>query len=125
VFDEADKLFEDGFKGFREQLAIIYKACDNPLIKHAMFSATYTKEVEEWSKLQLDNLIQVTIGRKYYDFTQKNSFFHSHLYQFKFTFKRNVATFSVEQELIYVGNEHGKLFSLRELFKKVISINLF
>lgn len=32
---------------------------------------------------------------------------------------RNVATVSIEQEIIYVGNEHGKLFTLRELFKKV------
>ena len=32
---------------------------------------------------------------------------------------RNVATYSVEQQLVYVGNEAGKLFTIRELFKKV------
>jgi ATP-dependent RNA helicase DDX52/ROK1 len=94
VIDEADKLFEDGKQSFREQLSTIYKACDSPLIKHAMFSATYTHAVEEWSTIELNNVIQVSIGRK------------------------NVATYSVEQELAYVGNEAGKLFTLRSLFKK-------
>ncbi len=31
---------------------------------------------------------------------------------------RNLATYTVDQEIIYVGNEHGKLYSLRSLFKK-------
>jgi len=64
IIDEADKLFEDGKQSFREQLTTIYKACDSPLIKHAMFSATYTHAVEEWSKIELNNVIQVSIGRK-------------------------------------------------------------
>ncbi|CAI8027584.1 Probable ATP-dependent RNA helicase DDX52 [Geodia barretti] len=42
VLDEADKLFEDGpsDSGFRNQVAQIYSACDNPKVKHALFSAT-------------------------------------------------------------------------------------
>ena len=64
VIDEADKLFEDGKQSFREQLSNIYKACDSPFVKHAMFSATYTHDVEEWSKNELNNVIQVSIGRK-------------------------------------------------------------
>lgn len=65
VIDEADKLFEDGKHSFRDQLSIIYKACSSSNVKHAMFSATYTHEVEEWSKIELNNIIQVSIGRKY------------------------------------------------------------
>ncbi len=65
IIDEADKLFEDGKQSFRDQLANIYKACDNPLIKHGMFSATLTNDVEDWCKSQLNNLIQISIGRKY------------------------------------------------------------
>ena len=64
VLDEADKLFEDGpsLKSFREQLAQVYKACDNPKIKHALFSATLTSHVEEFSHTYLDNPVRVIIG---------------------------------------------------------------
>ena len=85
IVDEADKLFEEGQKGFRDQvifffkifkdllirskflfkqLGAIYKACDNPKVKHAFFSATFTNEVENWCKMNLNNLVQVSIGRK-------------------------------------------------------------
>ena len=64
VIDEADRLFEDGEKGFREQLAAIYKACDNPKIKHALFSATLTNDVQQWFKNYSNNIIEVSIGRK-------------------------------------------------------------
>jgi len=64
VIDESDKLFESGVRGFRDQLAIIYKAC-GPNAKRAMFSATYTVEVAKWSKKNLDGLIAVTVGNRY------------------------------------------------------------
>jgi ATP-dependent RNA helicase DDX52/ROK1 len=64
VIDEADRLFEDGEQGFREQLATIYKACDNPKIKHALFSATLTNDVQEWFKNFAHNLVEISIGRK-------------------------------------------------------------
>ena len=94
IIDEADRLFEDGEKGFRKQLAKIYKACDNPKLKHGLFSATYTNEVEQWCKLNLNNMIQISIGR------------------------RNVASLSIEQQLIYVGTEQGKLMALKNLFRQ-------
>ena len=47
------------------QLAVIYQACDGPLVRRAMFSATFTRDVEEWCKLNLDNVVQVYIGAKY------------------------------------------------------------
>lgn len=94
VIDEADRLFEDGEKGFREQLAKIYKACDNPKIKHALFSATLTNDVQEWFKNYANNIVEVSIGRK------------------------NVAALGIEQELVYVANEPGKLLAIKNLFKQ-------
>lgn len=63
IIDESDKLFETGIRGFRDQLATIYKAC-GPDTKRAMFSATYTVEVAKWSKKNLDGLIAVTVGNR-------------------------------------------------------------
>jgi len=96
VIDESDKLFETGVRGFREQLATIYKAC-GPNAKRAMFSATYTVEVAKWSKQNLDGLISVTVGN------------------------RNTATATVEQDLVFVGNEEGKIIAMRDLVKKGLS----
>ncbi|XP_060867404.1 probable ATP-dependent RNA helicase DDX52 [Metopolophium dirhodum] len=96
IIDESDKLFETGVRGFRDQLAIIYKAC-GPNAKRAMFSATYTVEVAKWSKKNLDGLIAVTVGN------------------------RNTTTTTVEQDLVFVGNEEGKLIAMRDLVKKGLS----
>ncbi|KAI0989023.1 hypothetical protein GJ496_005480, partial [Pomphorhynchus laevis] len=73
-------------------LGIIMKACTNPKLNMAMFSATYANDVEQWCKLNITDLVQVTIGQ------------------------RNVAVDSVEQKLIYAGNEEGKMIGLRNLF---------
>ncbi|XP_046723446.1 probable ATP-dependent RNA helicase DDX52 [Silurus meridionalis] len=94
VVDESDKLFEDGKTGFREQLATIFLACSSPKVRRALFSATFTTEVEQWCKLNLDNLVCVNIG------------------------PRNSAAETVEQELLFVGAENGKLLALRDLIKK-------
>ncbi|XP_072517973.1 probable ATP-dependent RNA helicase DDX52 [Salminus brasiliensis] len=94
VVDESDKLFEDGKTGFRDQLATIFLACSSPKIRRALFSATFTTEVEQWCKLNLDNLVSVNIG------------------------PRNSAAETVEQELLFVGAENGKLLAMRDLIKK-------
>ncbi|KAK3523990.1 hypothetical protein QTP70_017502 [Hemibagrus guttatus] len=94
VVDESDKLFEDGKTGFREQLATIFLACTSPNVCRALFSATFTTEVEQWCKLNLDNLISINIG------------------------PRNSAVETVEQELLFVGAENGKLLAMRDLIKK-------
>ncbi|KAK2170523.1 hypothetical protein LSH36_2g03000 [Paralvinella palmiformis] len=96
IVDESDKLFEDGKTGFRDQIAIIYQSCSGKNIRRALFSATFTYEVEEWCKLNLDNLIQVYVGAK------------------------NAATESVNQELIFVGSEIGKLVAIRDMVKRGI-----
>ncbi|XP_004707419.1 probable ATP-dependent RNA helicase DDX52 [Echinops telfairi] len=94
VVDESDKLFEDGKTGFRDQLASIFLACTSHKVRRAMFSATFAYDVEQWCKLNLDNVITVSIGA------------------------RNSAVETVEQELLFVGSETGKLLAMRELVKK-------
>ncbi|GFY39112.1 probable ATP-dependent RNA helicase DDX52 [Trichonephila inaurata madagascariensis] len=96
IVDECDKLFETGKEGtsFRDQLAFIYNACDSSNLKRALFSATFSQEVETWCKLYLDSLVCVSIGAK------------------------NSAVQSVKQELLFVGCEGGKLFALRNSFQE-------
>ena len=60
--DEADKLFEDGILGFRDQVAQIYSACDNPGVRHALFSATLASGVEEFCHAHLDTPVRIIIG---------------------------------------------------------------
>uniref|UniRef100_UPI00398F2CD6 probable ATP-dependent RNA helicase DDX52 isoform X2 n=1 Tax=Pristiophorus japonicus TaxID=55135 RepID=UPI00398F2CD6 len=97
VVDESDKLFEDGKSGFRDQLATIFLACTSHTVRRAMFSATFAFDVEQWCKLNLDNVVSVSIGT------------------------RNSAVETVEQELLFVGTETGKLLAIRDLVKKGFS----
>jgi len=92
VVDEADKLFEAGERGFREQLGAIYTACSGgEQVVKAMFSATLGPEVETWARLNLDNMVKVRIGAA------------------------NSATETVEQSLTYCGTEAGKIEAWRSL----------
>ncbi|KAM8977250.1 putative ATP-dependent RNA helicase DDX52 [Pelodytes ibericus] len=97
VVDESDKLFEDGKKGFRDQLASIFVACTSHLVRRAMFSATFAHDVEQWCKLHLDNVVSVSIGA------------------------RNSAVDTVKQSLLFVGAETGKLLAMRDIIKKGFS----
>ena len=94
IVDESDKLFEAGKTGFRDQIAVIYKACDGSNVRRAMFSATFAYEVEEWCKLNLDNLVQVYIGAK------------------------NAASETIDQQLVFVGSESGKLVTVRDIVQR-------
>uniref|UniRef100_H2V3E7 Probable ATP-dependent RNA helicase DDX52 n=1 Tax=Takifugu rubripes TaxID=31033 RepID=H2V3E7_TAKRU len=94
VVDESDKLFEDGKTGFRDQLASIFLACSGSKVRRAFFSATCTSDVEQWCRLNLDSLVSVNIG------------------------PRNTAVETVDQELLFVGTENGKLLAVREIIKK-------
>lgn len=92
IIDECDRLFELGFK---DDLSIIYRHClESPDCRRAMFSATLQENLVRWAQVQMENVATVVVGGK--NKTAKN----------------------VEQELIYVGNEAGKLLSFRE---KIIS----
>ncbi|XP_033329020.2 DExD-box helicase 52 [Megalopta genalis] len=94
IVDEADKLFEDGTRSFRDQLEEISKACTNPNLRTAMFSATNTPVVTKWCRQNLKGSVMVTVGH------------------------RNAATDLVEQELLFVGTERGKLVALRNIIQK-------
>uniref|UniRef100_A0A090X7C7 Probable ATP-dependent RNA helicase DDX52 n=3 Tax=Ixodes ricinus TaxID=34613 RepID=A0A090X7C7_IXORI len=97
VLDESDKLFEaaGGARGFREQLARVCQACSgSPRLRRALFSATATRQVEDWCRLHLDALLTLTVGI------------------------RNAAADLVDQELQFVGSESGKLPALRALVKQ-------
>nr|XP_019940889.1 PREDICTED: probable ATP-dependent RNA helicase DDX52 [Paralichthys olivaceus] len=94
VVDESDKLFEGGKTGFREQLATVFLACSGSKVRRAFFSATCTPDVEQWCRLNLDNLVSVNIGH------------------------RNTAVETVEQQLLFVGTENGKLVAMRDIIKK-------
>lgn len=93
VLDEGDKLFEEGANGFRDQVATIYQACDLPSVRRCLFSATLANQVEEWCALHLDNVVRVTIGQ------------------------RNSATSTVDQSLMFVGQEAGKLLAVRQIIQ--------
>lgn len=99
VVDESDKLFETNSKdgGFRQQLATIYKACVNPKIQMALFSATYQSNVEGWCRQHLDSVVEVTIGAK------------------------NATVKSIEQRVQFVGSKEGKILALREMIRKGVS----
>lgn len=85
VIDECDKLFEPGF---RDQLSVIFENCNqSSRINHAMFSATHDQHLEEWAKLNLDNVVTVIVGG------------------------RNRAVDVVDQKLTFVGDENVKSIS--------------
>ncbi|XP_076682477.1 DExD-box helicase 52 [Andrena cerasifolii] len=94
IVDEADKLFEDGARSFRDQLEEISGACTNENLRRAMFSATNTPVVSKWCRHNLKGLVTVTVGH------------------------RNAATDLVKQELLFVGAERGKLIALRNIIQK-------
>lgn len=94
IVDESDRLFEAGERGFRDQLATIYNACTSPKIHRALFSATFAHEVEQWCKLNLNTVAMVSVGI------------------------RNTASENVKQELVFCGDESGKLIALRDFIRK-------
>ncbi|EIE20904.1 P-loop containing nucleoside triphosphate hydrolase protein, partial [Coccomyxa subellipsoidea C-169] len=88
VFDEADKLLDQGFV---TQMDKVVAACTNPRRVAAFFSATLPEKVEELARSLLKQPVRVTVG------------------------ERNSAAASVQQRLVFVGNEAGKLIALRDL----------
>lgn len=93
ILDEADKLFEEGLKSFRDQFNQIYAACCHPERKVGLFSATWTNSVAKWGRKNLPGLMTVSVGQ------------------------RNAATSLVDQELLFVGSEPGKLLAFRDLVR--------
>lgn len=93
VLDEADKLLEmDG--GFLQQIDSVLSLCNNSKIQRAMFSATLPQNVEELAQSVLREPIRLVIGT------------------------RNAGASTIDQELLFVGMEQGKLLAIRQLVQK-------
>ncbi|KAJ2062112.1 RNA-dependent ATPase rok1 [Coemansia sp. S146] len=88
VLDEADSLME---KGFLEQVDEILAACSSPNLQISLFSATMPSSVEEMAKTIMKNPIRIIVGSK------------------------NAATETIDQKLVYVGQEEGKLLEIRRM----------
>ncbi|KAG2690240.1 hypothetical protein I3843_09G175100 [Carya illinoinensis] len=95
VLDESDKLFE---QGLLKQIDSVVKACSNPSIIRSMFSATLPDFVEELARTIMHDAVRVIVGRK------------------------NTASESVKQKLVFAGTEEGKLIALRQSFAEVLKI---
>ncbi|KAI9230335.1 MAG: P-loop containing nucleoside triphosphate hydrolase protein [Piptocephalis tieghemiana] len=91
VLDEADKLLEAGFV---EQMDEILAACSNPKLQKMLFSATLPSGVESLASTIMKDPIRVVVGEK------------------------NAATDLIEQKLIYVGQEEGKLVGIRQMVQE-------
>lgn len=91
VLDEADKLFEAGFAG---QTDAVVEACggSGEGVQKAMFSATMPSGVEAIAEGMMVSPVRVIVGRK------------------------EGASETIEQEVVYTGSEHGKLVAIRRMF---------
>lgn len=88
ILDEADKLFD---LGFTPQIDAVIAACTNKDLIRCLFSATLPETVENLARSVLKDPLRVTIG------------------------ERNTAVSAVDQRLVFVGRESGKLLALRQL----------
>ncbi|KAJ1673017.1 RNA-dependent ATPase rok1, partial [Spiromyces aspiralis] len=88
VLDEADRLLE---LGFIEQVDEILAACTNSNLNISLYSATIPSSVEQLATTIMKDPIRITIGAN------------------------NAATDTIEQNLVYVGQEDGKLVEIRNM----------
>ena len=91
ILDEADKLMEEGFL---EQMDEIFAACSGPKVQKSLFSATLPSSVEQLANTIMKDPIRIIIGQK------------------------NAATETIDQKLLYVGEEAGKLIAVRQMIQK-------
>ncbi|GAB4843008.1 hypothetical protein Ancab_012984 [Ancistrocladus abbreviatus] len=94
VLDESDKLFE---LGFVKQIDFVVKACSNPSIIRSLFSATLPDTVEDLARTIMHDAVRVIVGRK------------------------NTASESINQKLVFTGSEEGKLLALRQSFAESLN----
>ncbi|BFG36013.1 hypothetical protein CerSpe_222870 [Prunus speciosa] len=94
VLDESDKLFE---LGLLKQIDSVVKACSNPSIIRSLFSATLPDFVEELARSIMHDAVRVIIGRK------------------------NTASKTIKQKLVFAGSEEGKLLALRQSFAESLN----
>ncbi|ESW29568.1 hypothetical protein PHAVU_002G080600 [Phaseolus vulgaris] len=94
VLDESDKLFEpELFK----QIDSVLKACSNPSIIRSLFSATLPDFVEDRARELMHDAVRVIVGRK------------------------NMASETIKQKLVFTGSEEGKLLAIRQSFTESLN----
>ncbi|CAO3587530.1 unnamed protein product [Absidia cylindrospora] len=93
ILDEADKLLDHGFL---EQTDEIFAAFSGSPVRKAMFSATFSSTIEELAQTVMKNPIRIVVGAK------------------------NAATETIKQQLLFTGNEAGKMVALRQYVRKGI-----
>ena len=93
VLDEADRLLE---LGFLEQMDAIITACTNPRLQKSLYTATLTSTIEALAQTFMKDPLRIVIGLK------------------------NTATNTIDQKLIFVGGEEGKMVALRQRIKEGI-----
>ncbi|KAI9922038.1 hypothetical protein PsorP6_000260 [Peronosclerospora sorghi] len=86
--DEADRLLE---LGFVEQVDEIFAACTHVKVQRIMFSATMLEGVEELAQTVLRDPLKVAVGKK------------------------NAGASTINQKLVFVGKEEGKLVAIKQL----------
>ncbi|CAI5527481.1 unnamed protein product [Closterium sp. Naga37s-1] len=91
VLDEADKLFE---MGFVEQIDGVVAACSLPALTRSLFSATLPEAVEQLARSVMHDPVRIVVG------------------------DRNAAAETVQQKLVFVGTEEGKLLAMRQLLQQ-------
>eukprot|EP00736_Rhodelphis_marinus_P007975 Rmarinus@m.3490 len=91
VLDEVDKLFD---LGFIKQIDSVISACKHPSLVTAMFSATIMANIEDIARTVMKDPVRVSLGQG------------------------NCAAPTVQQKLMFVGSEEGKLMALRTLFRE-------
>lgn len=91
ILDEADKLLE---MGFVEQADTVLAACTNDKIVRGMFSATMASGIEELAHTALRDAVQVVVG------------------------KVGAGASDIDQKLLYVGREEGKLMAIRQQIRE-------
>ncbi|XP_074268898.1 DEAD-box ATP-dependent RNA helicase 57 [Silene latifolia] len=94
VLDESDKLFE---LGFVKQIDFVVKACSNPSIIRSLFSATLPDTVEDLARTLMHDAVRIIVGKK------------------------NTASESVKQKLVFAGSEEGKFLALRQIFAESLN----
>ncbi|CAN0020632.1 unnamed protein product, partial [Sphacelaria rigidula] len=100
VLDEADKLFDAGTasggtdKAFVGQVDEILAACSHRDVQRTLFSATIGAHVKELAETVLRDPVFLTVGTD------------------------NAGAADIDQRLVYVGREEGKLLAMRQLVQE-------
>ncbi|KAJ1648230.1 RNA-dependent ATPase rok1 [Coemansia erecta] len=91
VLDEADNLME---KGFLEQVDEILAACTSTNLQISLYSATMPASVEQMANTIMKDPIRIIVGLK------------------------GAATETIDQKLVFVGSEEGKLLEIRNMISQ-------